>query len=218
MKIFNLIVFCAEAARKSRDRRTVISSNETVIYLDMPDGNCGPFDLEEGYLNEDCSSQASHGDSCPILGCYGESISARCDCTTSFGGILLKSDECRWKVDEESYQTNCVDAGKCEELQDDFGSWSCSDGLKKGSVCELTCVENYSYNVGNGRRRKCKCKNYKGGNPKNRPEKMRACQWSAKRNRFRKISIQPAFRKIFSTASLGRLVRTEPIFKEAAML
>ena len=77
----------------------------------VKDGNCGSLDLEEGYLNEGCSSQASHGDSCQILGCYGETLSATCDCTTSFHGILLKSDECRWTFDQESYDEHCVEAG-----------------------------------------------------------------------------------------------------------
>jgi len=78
--------------------------------------------------------------------------------------------------------TTTVRTDICEPLTDPNGKWKCTDDFFGGSQCKLKCQKGHK--PVNGRKRKCKCKHYKGGNPKNRPWKAVSCQWSAKRQRF----------------------------------
>lgn len=94
---------------------------------------------------------------------------------------------------------------RCDALDNDNGAWDCTDGYNVGSVCKLHCDDNYVHKPKHGRKRKCKCKTYKAGNPKNRPWKRKECQWSAKRLRFNhglfptcEFEAPPAFLKLAS--------------------
>lgn len=48
----------------------------------------------------------------------------------------------------------------CEPLTDPFGKWKCTENAAEGSSCKVKCKPGYK--PVNGRRRKCKCKVYKG--------------------------------------------------------
>lgn len=131
-----------------------------------------------------------------------------CSCIKEKSNIFLKREKCKWNIDTASYQELCTDATTttttttttsttttttttttqppklCSPLDNNHGKWKCSDGFNKGSMCLLNCNDNYHHVPQHGRKRKCKCKTYKGGNPKDRPWKREECQWSAKRLKF----------------------------------
>jgi len=205
----SLLLGLSAAANGNRDRRSILKAGfqatvakNTTIWLDDPGEPCGKVPTPEwGVVTGDCKNKF-HDDECQI-DCLGGNSKYTCSCTEQVQGskLVIARDSCEWILDRETYEDNCegvttttsttttttsttttTKPDVCEPLNDPFGKWKCTESAAEGSNCKVKCKPGYK--PVNGRRRKCKCKVYKGGNPNDRDWKRIKCQWSAKRQRF----------------------------------